>query len=174
MARISIAAKILLISLLWVPQAYGLKVFSVGGRERVWVEWETTPGGFIDFVDRLGGIQNAVGEQVFVGVADSLSGWLMPLRLNPDFTISLDVFERGGDIDVPNLARSEKDPEELVGVLNGDHRVAYDCKFVAGRIVRNNGVAIRIDLGARFGMDRIVFYPSMTDLFPFSNEFMRG
>ena len=74
MARISIAAKILLISLLWVPQAYGLEVFSVGGRERVWVEWETTPGGFIDFVDRLGGIQNAVGEQVFVGVADSLSG----------------------------------------------------------------------------------------------------
>ena len=33
--------------------------------------------------------------------------------------------------------------------------VAFDRKFVAGRIVRNNGVTIRIDLGARFGVDRI-------------------
>ena len=59
-------------------------------------------------------------------------------------------------------------------MLNGDHRVAFDRKFVAGRIVRNNGVTIRIDLGARFGVDRIAFYPRMTELFPFENEFMRG
>ncbi|HIG56185.1 MAG TPA: hypothetical protein EYQ18_19830 [Candidatus Handelsmanbacteria bacterium] len=174
MARSLIAAKVLLIALALAPQAHGSEVFTVGGDERGWSGWGDTPGGVIAFVDRLGDVQNPAGNQVFAGVADSLSGWIMPLRLNPDFNISLDVFERGGDIDVPNLARSEKDPEELAGVLNGDHRVAYDRKFVAGRIVRNNGVAIRIDLGARFGMDRIVFYPRMTDLFPFDNEFMRG
>ena len=59
-------------------------------------------------------------------------------------------------------------------MLSGDHRVAFDRKFVAGRIVRNNGVTIRIDLGARFGVDRIVFYPRMTESFPFGHEFMRG
>ena len=174
MARSLIAARVLLIALALAPQVDGSEIFTVGGDERGWSSWGETPGGVIAFVDRLGDVQNAAGNQVFVGVADSLSGWIMPLRLNPDFNISLDVFERGGDIDVPNLARSDKDPEELAGVLNGDHRVAYDRKFVAGRIVRNNGVAIRIDLGARFGMDRIVFYPRMTDLFPFGNEFMRG
>ena len=177
MARRFIAAKVLLLVVLGLVPAlpvYGVEVFLVGKGNRDWEQWGTTPGGVITFIDRLGDIQDAAGEQVFVSVADSLSGWVMPLRLHPSFNISLDVFERGGDIDVPNLARSEKDPEQLAGIINGDHRVAYDRKFVAGRIVRNNGVAIRIDLGARFGMDRIVFYPRMTDLFPFGNEFLRG
>ena len=66
------------------------------------------------------------------------------------------------------------DPAELEGVLNGDHAVAYDRKFVAGRIVRNNGITIRLDLGARFGVDRIVFYPRMTEQFPFVSDYLRG
>ena len=98
----------------------------------------------------------------------------MPLRLSPEFNISSDVLERGGSIDVPILARSEVDPAELEGVLNGDHAVAYDRKFVAGRIVRNNGITIRLDLGARFGVDRIVFYPRMTEQFPFVSDYLRG
>jgi len=150
------------------------EVFSVGQSDRPWAEFGTTPGGVIAFVEQLSDVQEASGERVFADAPDSLSGWLMPLRLSPDFNISSDVLERGGSISVPILARSEVDSEELEGMLNGDHAVAYDRKFVAGRIVRNNGITIRLDLGARFGLDRIVFYPRMTEQFPFSSDYLRG
>ena len=149
-------------------------VFTVGGDERPWRDSGTTPGGVIDFVEQLGTIEDANGEKVFAVSMDSLQNWIMPLRLRSDFNISLGVLERGGSIDIPGLDASQKNPEQLEGMLNGDHRVAFDRKFVAGRIVRNNGVTIRIDLGARFGVDRIVFYPRMTESFPFGHEFMRG
>ena len=149
-------------------------VFTVGGDERPWRDSGTTPGGVIDFVEQLGAIEDADGEKVFTVGLDSLQNWIMPLRLRADFNISLGVLERGGSIDVPGLDASQKSPEQLEGMLNGDHRVAFDRKFVAGRIVRNNGVTIRVDLGARFGVDRIVFYPRMTESFPFGHEFMRG
>ena len=149
-------------------------VFTVGGNEHPWRNSGTTPGGVLDFVEQLGTIEDANGEKVFAVGLDSLQNWIMPLRLRSDFNISLGVLERGGTIDIPGLDASQKNPEQLLGMLNGDHRVAFDRKFVAGRIVRNNGVTIRIDLGARFGVDRIVFYPRMTASFPFGNEFMRG
>ena len=149
-------------------------VFTVGGDEHPWRNSGTTPGGVIDFVEHLGTLEDANGEKVFAVGLDSLQNWIMPLRLRSDFNISLGVLEQGGTIDIPGLDASQKNPEQLVGMLNGDHRVAFDRKFVAGRVVRNNGVTIRIDLGARFGVDRIVFYPRMTAAFPFGNEFMRG
>lgn len=160
--------------LLLCPSARAAEIFSVGQSDRPWAEFGTTPGGVIAFVEQLSDVQETSGEQVFANAPDSLSGWLMPLRLSPNFNISSAVLERGGSISVPILARSEVDSKELEGMLNGDHAVAYDRKFVAGRIVRNNGITIRLDLGARFGLDRIVFYPRMTDQFPFSSDYLRG
>ena len=167
-------APIFLLLLLSVCPTSAQDVFTVGGDARPWRNSGTTPGGVIDFVEQLGTIEDANGEKVFADGLDSLQNWIMPLRLRSDFNISLGILERGGTIDIPGLDASQKDPEQLAGMLNGDHRVAFDRKFVAGRIVRNNGVTIRIDLGARFGVDQIVFYPRMTAAFPFGNEFMRG
>jgi gliding motility-associated-like protein len=162
-------------SLVLTPASVESKeIFLVGSEDRPWSEFGTTPGGVIAYVEALGDVRDLADEPVFVDVPDSLGGWLMPLRLSPEFNISSDVLERGGSIDVPILARSEVDPAQLEGVLNGDHAVAYDRKFVAGRIVRNNGITIRLDLGARFGVDRIVFYPRMTEQFPFVSDYLRG
>ncbi|MFT5378545.1 MAG: hypothetical protein ACI906_005391 [Candidatus Latescibacterota bacterium] len=167
---------VLLIGLVLLPclQVQAAEVFSVGQSTRPWAEFGITPGGVIAFVETLGDIRDTADELVFVDAPDSLVGWLMPLRLSPDFNISSGVLERGGSIDVPILASSEVDADQLVGMLNGDHAIAYDRKFVAGRIVRNNGITIRLDLGARFGVDRVVFYPRMTDQFPFSSDYLRG
>lgn len=170
-ARIS---SLILLGLAWCLPAWGVETFTIGGGERNWSEFGATPGGVIAFVERLGEIQDEEGRRLFSEPVDSLRGWIMPLRLSPDFNISRGVIERGGSVDVPILARSEKDPEQLESTLNGDHAIAFDRKFVAGRIVRNIGITVRIDLGARFGLNRIVFYPRMTDQFPFENEFLRG
>lgn len=154
--------------------ARAAEIFTVGQGARPWADFGVTPGGVIAFVESLNEIHDAAGARVFVGAPDSLAGWLMPLRLSPDFNISSGVLERGGRITVPILASSEVDGDQLIGMLNGDHAVAYDRKFVAGRIVRNNGIIIRLDLGARFGVDRVVFYPRMTEQFPFANGYLRG
>ena len=164
----------ILLLLLSVCSTSAQDIFTVGSDQHPWHNSGTTPGGVIDFVEQLGTIEDANGEKVFADALDSQQNWIMPLRLRSDFNISLGVIERGGTIDSPGLDASQKNPEQLAGMLNGDHRVAFDRKFVAGRIVRNNGVTIRIDLGARFGVDRIAFYPRMTASFPFENEFMRG
>ena len=148
---------LLLVTVGAVLEARAVEIFTVGGSERPWAEFGTTPGGVIDFVDQLGEVQDISGEQVFGETPDSLIGWIMPLRLRSDFNISLGIVERGGSISVPNLAQVSQD--ELDGMLSGDPKVAFDRKFVEGRIVINNGIKIRLDLGARFGVNRIIFYP---------------
>ncbi|MFH1568209.1 MAG: FlgD immunoglobulin-like domain containing protein, partial [Gemmatimonadota bacterium] len=100
-------------------------------------------------------------------------GWMMPLRLLPDFNICLDLIDRGGSID-SNLPSDQVPEGQLPGMLAGDHTIAFDRKLVVGRIVQNNGVVVELDLGARFGVNRIVFYPRMTPEFPFGNEYLRA
>jgi len=162
------------LSLMLGLPVWAVEIYTIGEAERAWNASGTTPGGVIAFVNSLEDVRDADGTRIFPAQYDSLQNWIMPLRLTPTFNISRDVLARGGGIDVPNLSSSDKDPEQLEGMLNGDHKIAFDRKFVAGRIVRNNGIIIRIDLGARFGMNRIVFYPRMTDQFPFADAFLRG
>ena len=149
------------------------ETFHVGGSGRAWQEVGSAPGGVINFVDLLGDVTDIAGESVFASAPDSVRGWIAPLRLRPDVNISLGVLDRGGSIDV-NLASDEVDESELEGLLNGDHKVAFDRKLIPGRTIVNNGVKIEVDLGARFGVNRIVFYPRMTAAFPFDNDYLRG
>jgi len=153
--------------------AQDAETFSVGGNGQAWRDVGNAPGGVIDFVDRLTEVTDIAGESVFVNAPDSLRGWISPLRLRPDVNISLGVLDRGGSIDV-NLASDEVDQDVLEGVINGNHKVAFDRKLIPGRTIVNNGVKIEIDLGARFGVNRIIFYPRMTESFPFDNDFLRG
>jgi hypothetical protein len=147
-------------------------VFVVGGSEHPWQDVGTTPGGVIRFVDDLSSIAQD-GTPLFAAEGDSLDGWMVPVRVDPTVNISLDVVERGGSIDL-NLSAEQFDQGQLDGMLSGDHTVAFDRKPVDGRAIQNNGITVTLDLGARFGVNRIVFYPRMSDAFPFGNDFMRG
>ena len=114
----------IILLLLSVCSTSAQDVFTVGD-ERSWRDSGTTPGGVIDFVEQLGTIEDADGEKVFAVGLDSLQNWIMPLRLRSDFNISLGVLERGGSIDIPGLDASQKSPEQLEGMLNGDHRSGF-------------------------------------------------
>lgn len=148
--------------------------YVLGGAERPWQNYGTTVAGVVDYVDELASVETEQGEALFAGSDTSSSrGWIMPLRLRSDFNIARDLDDRGGLIDV-NLPSDQVPEEQLTGTLNGDHTVAFDRKFVVGEIVQNNGVVLELDLGARFGVDRVVFYPRMTTGFPFQNSFLRA
>ena len=145
--------------------------FVVGGVDHSWQESGTTPGGVIDFVERIESVVD--GERpLFVTEQDQFN-WIMPVRVDPDVNISLGLLDRGGEIDI-NLSEQQIDRDQLEGVLNGDHKLAFDRKPIDGQTILNNGITIFIDLGARFGVNRILFYPRMTPQFPFGNDFMRG
>ena len=79
------------------------EIFLVGSADRPWSEFGTTPGGVIAYVEALGDVRDLADEPVFADVPDSLGGWLMPLRLSPEFNISSDVLERGGTLSAEDL-----------------------------------------------------------------------
>lgn len=168
--QIRFSPALLLTLLLAGSSAHGDR-FLVGD-QRPWEDFGTTPGGVIRFVDDLASVTDN-DVPLFAAEDDSPGGWIVPVRVDPDVNISLDVLDRGGKIDV-NLSASQTNQEELDGILNGDHTVAFDRKPVDGRAIQNNGIILTLDLGARFGVNRIQFYPRMTPGFPFGNDFMRG
>lgn len=144
--------------------------YVVGGTQNPWTQAGTTPGGVIAFVDDLADVTDS-GTALFD--PDSIAGWIVPVRVDPGVNIALGVLDRGGSIDL-NLSSTQYDQAQLEGIVTGDHKVAFDRKPVGGRSLQNNGLEIFLDLGARFGVNRIVFYPRMTEQFPFANDFMRG
>ena len=145
--------------------------FVVGGSAHPWTESGITPGGVIAFVEDISSLTEG-GEAIFT-VEEGNADWIVPVRLDPRVNIALGLLDRGGSVDI-NLSDNQKDADELEGIINGDHRVAIDRKWVDGRALINNGVTLFVDLGARFGVNRIVFYPRMTPQFPFGNDFMRS
>jgi hypothetical protein len=164
----------------WLPAALlclsavaaAADLYVVGGQEHSWETSGTTPGGVIRIVDDLTTITDD-GKPLFVAEPDSLGGWIVPVRVDPNVNISLDILERGGSVDI-NLSSSQVDQDQLDGIVNGDHKVAFDRKPIDGRAIQNNGIIVTLDLGARFGVNRVLFYPRMTETFPFANDFMRG
>ncbi len=146
----------------------------LGGAARPWASSGAATAGVVDYADDLASVRNDLGQALFGQAgSDTVRGWLMPRRLRSDFNISRDVLAGGGAITV-NLPSDQVPEEQLTGILSGDHTIAFDRKFVAGKIVQNNGVAVEVDLGARYGVNRVVFYPRMTAAFPFQNDFLRA
>jgi hypothetical protein len=146
--------------------------FVLGGAGHRWADQGAASLGVIDFVARLDSVRDDTGATVFAG-ADPHTDWIMPLRLRPAMNISRAVIERGGTV-ATNLPSDQVPQAQLLGMLDGDHTVALDRKFIAGQVVQNNGVAISLDLGARFGVNRIVFYPRKTSEFPFASNYLRA
>ena len=129
-------------------------LFVIGGDEHPWQDVGTTPGGVIRFVEDLSGISDE-GVPLFVTEDDPLDRWIVPVRVDPTVNISMEVLERGGTIDI-NLSSEQVDQTQLEGILNGDHKVAFDRKAVDGRAIPNNGIICTLHLGARAGATRIV------------------
>ncbi len=163
---------ILVMVVLFTGIGYAKQTMIVGGEERPWQDTGTTPGEVVDIVDHLDQVRTVDGVQLFIEIPEDIDGWIVPLRLLPDFNISRGVLARGGSIDVPNIDPGQRRPAELVGMLNGDHTIAFDRTFTAERTMRNYGVRIIIDLGARFGVNRIRFYPRMTPDYPFHHQYL--
>ena len=111
---------------------------SIGPNTPTWAEAaELAP--VVDFEGRPGGGQpSSVGEET---------------------NIALDTFVRGGSITSPNAKSvlrltADKLDEKLRGMMDGDPDTAFEVKDVTA-----TGVLLVFDLGARFGVDQIRFFP---------------
>ena len=87
------------------------------------------------------------------------SGSVQPKRTDPNDNISLGIFERGGSITSPNadkalLMKNTDIEERLRQIVNGDTTEAFEVKGT-----RALGIIIKIDLGDRFAVNRIKFFP---------------
>ena len=122
----------------------------------------------------LGGSQGPDWRQVAADAPvidfDSRPGWLLPSSVLPGVNVAIGSFERGGYVVSPNaqavlrLATSEL-AKRLAWVVDDDHDTAFEAKDVVA-----TGIFLVLDLGARFGVDHIRFYPRAE----FSTDFMKG
>ena len=109
-------------------------------------------------------------------------GSLVPRKLSEGENIAPGTLERGGNIRAPTIlvfteSFTKKDLEEGLAEILSDDEGGETQAF--GR--KNNdarGTLILIDLGARFGVNRIRFYPRNTVHFaptaPFENDYLRA
>ena len=106
----------------------------------------------------------------------SQPGWMLPTFVDSSENLSLGIRTRGGFIDVPNLFGVPED--QLLGMINNSPDVAFERKSTPGIKVYTRGVLIQLDLGARFGINRIRFYPRNTvhpsPENPFEFDFLRS
>ena len=91
-------------------------------------------------------------------------GWLAPLRVDPEINIFRLIRNQGGAFSIrsPNnfdIPRGEM-LQTLLGVTDGSATVYVRKSTPLNRNVNPQGEHIDIDLGAPFGLERIVFYPS--------------
>lgn len=149
-----------LLGFLIAGDVYGLETYVIGGEDHPWREYawdEADPGALTKAVD-----------------FDEQPGWITLKRIDPTENIAAQTYERGGRVTVPNIPLSAKQKEVLPGLVNGDSTVALEMKSTPAKKVYPYGVLVDLDLGARFGVNRIRFFPRMSELFPFQDDFMRG
>lgn len=132
--------------------AYALETFVIGGEEHPWKVSGRAPGGVIDF--------------------DTEPGWIRIQQIDPKDNIALGTYKRGGSVVSPNVFEDVK--TQLEGIVSGDTTVAFERKSTEARFVNPLGVIVRVDLGARFGVNRLRFFPRHSPENPFQNDFMRA
>ena len=126
------------------------------------VESSNTPGNVLEF--------DAAGR----------TGWLAPQRADETVNIALGLIERGGRLGAPTIL-SQVIKDQLIFMIDDDPTTAFERKTARGASQVNSlGVIMDFDLGARFGVERIQFFPrnAHPDFpapdFPFQNDFLRG
>jgi hypothetical protein len=119
---------------------------------------DNTPGGVIDFAAR--------------------DGWMFPESADQSENIALNITDRDGEVTAPTTFQSLG--PELLRMIDDDGSTAFIRKGVEGRPARALGLVLQFDLGARFGVSRIRFFPrnSADDYpapdFPFQDDFIKA
>lgn len=127
-------------------------IFPTGARD---VERGNTPGGVIDF-DPEGRV-----------------GWIFPQNVAEGTNLALGILGRSGSVTSPTVLEAGIE-SQLKTMIDGDGETALERKNVA--VIR--GMAMDFDLGARFGVNRVQFFPRNGHpnfpAAPFQEEFIRG
>lgn len=111
---------------------------------------------------------------------NSLSGSILPAFVDTAKNLSLGALARGGSIKAPNvLEQSRTELQVTLGsIIDASPGQAFERKSTDRQQVNPNGIFIVLDLGGRFGVNRIRFYPRNTILespgTPFHFDFLRG
>ncbi|NKB67737.1 MAG: hypothetical protein GKR89_11800 [Candidatus Latescibacteria bacterium] len=107
-------------------------------------------------------------------------GWLAPQQADESINIALGLLDRGGRLNAPTIL-SQDIRDNLIFMVDNDPTTAFERKSVRGGTQVNSlGVIMDFDLGARFGVERIQFFPRNAHpdfpapAFPFQNDYMRG
>lgn len=98
------------------------------------------------------------------------AGWIQPRSVAENTNISAGLLERGGRVTSPNaqaVLRLTSDvlKERLHSMVDGDPNTAFEAKDVVA-----TGILLVVDLGARFGVNHIRFFPRQA----FKSDFMKG
>jgi hypothetical protein len=168
------------IMVLSTDDARAFQTVIVGDQDRPWEEGggsdRTSPRGIIP--DFRQGFTDARSGNTPGGVIDFTTqpGWIAPLRIDPSVNIVESIRAQKGtmSVSVPvNNVKNLDTPDLVKAILGGTPDDALEVKGVNAL-----GTLIIIDLGARFGVDRIRFYPRNTvqssPQNPFQRDFLRG
>ena len=119
-----------------------------------------TPGNVIDF--------------------ERTAGWIFPQRADESLNIALGIIDRGGSLKAPTVRTADVE-SQLAWMIDDDGETAFARKNTPGGArVNSLGVIMDFDLGARFGVYRIRFFPRnahpqfSAPEFPFQNDFLRA
>lgn len=98
------------------------------------------------------------------------AGWIQPRSVEENTNIATGILERGGRVTSPNAQAvlrltSNVLKERLHSMVDGDPNTAFEAKDVAA-----TGILLVVDLGARFGVNHIRFFPRQA----FKSDFMKG
>ena len=98
------------------------------------------------------------------------AGWIQPRSVAENTNIAAGILERGGRVTSPNaqaVLRLTSDllKERLHSMVDGDPATAFEAKDVVA-----TGILLVVDLGARFGVNHIRFFPRQA----FKSDFMKG
>ena len=97
-------------------------------------------------------------------------GHIQPIKNKPEDNLALKILERGGTVTSPNarivLETSEAESIQLLNqMISGDTTKAFEVKGIIAV-----GIIIDIDLGERFAVNRLRFFPRSN----FENFFLKG
>ena len=117
---------------------HALEIYRLGDEEHPWSEsWETS--GAMELIDTEGNV-------------------VAPVFLTPDQNLSVGLLDRGGAI-TPEGTGAWTDPTEMQVMIDGDSTTPFIRYIDLEHVSRIWQIMTRIDLGGRYPVNRIVFYP---------------
>lgn len=140
--------------------------------------WQDGGGGIAPVI--VLGPQEITNENVPGGIIDFSvqEGWIFPEKADQTDNIALQLLDRGGSVTAPTVLTDLGN--DLLKMIDDDANSAFERKSSPGQNVRALGVVFQFDLGARFGVSRIRFFPRNADPdflapdFPFQDDYMRA